>query len=52
MDHEKEVRFDKWCESCEHKDESEFDGDSACYDCLYEPSNIDSTKPHGYKEAT
>lgn len=46
----KEVRFDKWCPKCVHKDESEFDCKSACFECLYHFQNNDSTKPIEFKE--
>lgn len=50
---EKFVRFDIWCDTCIHKTDDEFDGETTggCYDCLAEPTNIDSTKPVNYKEA-
>ena len=43
QDHEKIVRFDIWCERCKHFQEDE-DND-ACYECLHEPMNFESTKP-------
>ena len=46
----KEVRFDKWCPKCVHKNESEFDCKSACFECLYRFHNNDSTKPVEFKE--
>lgn len=52
MNNEHLVRFDKWCPACVHKDESEFDGEiiGSCYDCLYEVTAVNSTKPLNYKE--
>ena len=46
----KEVRFDKWCKSCVHANESEHDPKSACFECLYHFQNNSSTKPVEYKE--
>ena len=48
--HTKEVRFDKWCSKCKHEEESEFDVNSACFDCMYDGSNEDSTKPIKWQE--
>ena len=44
----KEVRFDLYCSSCEHKDKSE--KDDPCDDCLSEPVNLQSVRPVKYKE--
>lgn len=49
---EKEVRFNKWCPKCEYEKDSEFDVKSPCFDCMYEPANIHSTKPVKFKEKT
>ena len=41
----KEVDFETYCETCEHKDLKEnFD---PCNDCLGEPMNANSEKPDG-----
>ena len=48
MNNTKEVRFDKWCSSCEHCDKPETD--IPCNDCLAQGYNIDSTKPVFYKK--
>lgn len=45
----KEVDFETYCETCEHKDLKEnFD---PCNDCLGEPMNANSEKPVYWKEA-
>lgn len=46
----KEVDFHEYCPKCEHKNESEFDVESKCYDCLDEPMKADSHKPAYFKE--
>lgn len=44
----KEVRFDKYCRTCEHeKQEAHSD---PCNDCLSEPVNTYSHKPINWKE--
>lgn len=40
---DKEVYFDLYCKLCKHELLSE--DDDPCYDCLHNPSNIDSHKP-------
>ena len=47
----KEVYFDQFCKSCEYLDESEFDPNSHCYDCLDIPFNQYTHKPVNWKEA-
>lgn len=42
--HYKEVYFDKYCETCKHKDEDVTE-DSVCEDCLSNPVNAASHKP-------
>lgn len=49
MNTTKEVRFDKWCSKCEHKEMPETD--DPCNDCLAQGYNVDSTKPLYFKEA-
>ena len=44
----KEVYFDQYCKTCKHKDVAE--SEDPCYDCLAEPSNIDSHKPVRWEE--
>ena len=46
-DHLKEVRFDKYCESCKYKELKDIL--DPCNDCLDEPVNIDSEKPVYYE---
>ena len=49
MEHEyKEVRFDKYCKTCEHKEEMTEYG-STCDTCLSEPINLHSEKPVNYE---
>jgi len=50
MGQTREVDFHKYCETCEHKNDSEFDTESPCYECMDEPVKIDSRKPVYYKE--
>lgn len=50
MNEEHLVDQAKWCPKCEHEKESEWDDSSACYDCMYDITNVDSTKPTGWKE--
>lgn len=45
------VRFDQFCHKCKHKDESESDPNSACWDCLEQPVNQDSRQPINFKAA-
>lgn len=44
----KEVFFDQYCKTCEHRDLAE--SEDPCYDCLEEPTNLESHKPVNYKE--
>lgn len=44
----KEVYFDEFCKTCEHKDVAE--DKNPCHDCLNEPVNLYSHKPVMYKE--
>lgn len=44
----KEVYFDQYCESCEHKDLNDYE--NPCNDCLANPGNENSHKPVEYKE--
>lgn len=46
----KEVYFDKYCESCKNSEDSEFDVNSSCFECLEQFTNQDSHKPVNYKE--
>lgn len=48
MSDTKEVRFDNWCDSCEHYDKDATD--IPCNDCLAQPYNVHSSKPIYYKE--
>lgn len=44
----KEVYFDEYCKTCEHfEKEAEED---PCYDCLSEPTNLNSHKPVKWEE--
>jgi hypothetical protein len=50
MEHDdgmKEVYFDQYCKTCAHKDVKE--KDDPCFDCLQEPSNLNSHKPVKYE---
>lgn len=44
----KEVRFDIWCQSCEHGTKNE--NEDPCWDCLAQGWNEDSTKPIYWEE--
>lgn len=44
----KEVRFDKYCSLCEHKDLNE--AEDPCNDCLTNPVNKYSQKPVNWSE--
>lgn len=44
----KEVYFDKYCETCKHKDLA--DTESPCRECLDEPGNINTHKPTKWEE--
>ena len=46
----KEVYYDKYCPTCQFKDESEDDPEKPCWDCLDQPVNQDSHKPVNWKE--
>lgn len=46
----KEVFFQKYCPTCKHEAESEFDVESPCYECLDNPVNQDSHKPVNWEE--
>lgn len=39
----KEVYFDKYCETCKHREKAE--ADDPCDECLAEPVNVYSHKP-------
>ncbi len=42
------VDFEKYCKTCEHRDLKE--SEDPCFDCLDEPTNLNSHKPVYYKE--
>lgn len=44
----KEVYFDKYCKTCEHSKVKE--DEDPCYDCLAEPTNLNSHKPVKWEE--
>ena len=44
----KEVYFDKYCPTCEHRDVKEVD--DPCAECLDEPARPESHKPVKYEE--
>ena len=44
----KEVRFDKYCDSCEYADKSGFE--DPCDECLTHIMNLYSEKPVNFKE--
>lgn len=44
----KEVYFDKYCETCKHKELKE--DEEPCAECLTYPSNAYSHKPINYEE--
>lgn len=44
----KEVYFDQFCKTCEHKDLPE--DEDPCHDCLHESVNLYSHKPVYWKE--
>lgn len=50
MNEEKIVIFSDYCSHCAYYDEDESDPKSHCWDCLDEPSNIDSHRPLYFKE--
>ena len=45
---DKIVEFDKYCETCEHKDSKEYL--DPCHTCLMQPTNVHSRKPICYKK--
>ena len=47
-DRYKEVRFDKYCETCKHKDVKDID--EPCDGCLENTVNLYSEKPVNYTE--
>ena len=49
MDDYKEVFFHIYCESCKHKDKSDYD--EPCAECLDHPLNVDSHRPVNWKKA-
>lgn len=44
------VNFEKWCGKCEHHSESEFDPNAECYECLYDPMNVQTDRPTRYAQ--
>lgn len=46
--HQKQVRFDLYCETCEHKDEPETV--DPCNECLETPAREFTNKPINYIE--
>lgn len=46
---DREVRFDKYCETCKHKDKNE--KEDPCNECLEYGYNTESEKPVNYKLA-
>jgi hypothetical protein len=42
------VEFDKYCDTCKHKEVSE--DDEPCFCCLLNPVNLNSIKPVNYEE--
>lgn len=45
-DHDLIVEFDKYCETCQHKDLAETE--QPCNECLEHPVNHNSHKPYCY----
>ena len=45
---EKIVNFDDYCDICKYKDLEE--KDDPCFDCLFDPVNVHSHRPTGFKE--
>ena len=45
----KEVRFDKYCELCRHK-EKKVEYGNICDECLGYPTNLHSEKPVNWEE--
>lgn len=53
MDNEnyKFVEYDKWCDTCKHKDEiDDPTKETKCDECLSEPARLYSHKPINYEE--
>ena len=48
MNDVREVDFNKYCPTCKHA--KKFEEDDPCWDCLNEPTNIDSRKPVCWEE--
>lgn len=46
----KEVYFHEYCPKCKHKDLGEFA--DPCFDCLAEPTNVNSHKPVYFEEVS
>ena len=46
----REVRYDLYCEKCEHKDLGDYD--MPCRKCLAEPANQHTDRPVMFKEKT
>lgn len=44
----KEVRFDEYCQKCEHEDVDE--AEDPCDECLSNPANAYSCKPVNFEE--
>ena len=42
------VEFDKYCETCVHRDVKDFL--DPCHECLNNPTNVNSKRPVCYKE--
>lgn len=47
----KEVYYHKYCNKCKHLEENESNPESACWDCLEEPTNENSHKPLYFEPA-
>ena len=47
-DEYQEVRYDKYCKTCKHRDKTETD--EPCNECLDLPVNLYSKKPAKYEE--
>ena len=48
----KEVYFDQYCKTCEHKDVKDEKDEEPCDECLSYPTNLYSHKPISYEENT
>lgn len=42
------VEFSTYCHTCKHEDKKE--SEDPCYDCLDNPTNIDSHKPVNWEQ--